>query len=135
MTALVALHMRLGEYKSAWADAPAKRLIRDCGPYLDDLFTLACCDIAASNISAGEVVDLAALRARIDALNAQTDVTKIRSPLDGNEIMATLGVGPGSHLRAAKDYLTNEVIEGRLPEGDQAQARQLLQAWWQTRLT
>lgn len=130
VTQLVALHMRLGEYKPHWADGPVKRLIRDCGDYLDDLFLLARCDIAASNISAGEVVDLAGLRARIDALNAITNVAKIVSPLDGNEIMETLGVGPGTHLRDAKEFLTNEVIEGRLAEGDKENARQLLREWW-----
>src|SRR5207253_958935 len=122
VTTLVALHMRLGEYRAHWGDAPVKRLIRDCGDYLDDLFTLTRCDIAASNISIGEMADLPGLRARIDALNALTNVAKIESPLDGNEIMAALGVGPGSYLREAKEFMTNEVIEARLAEGDKASA-------------
>lgn len=133
VTALVAQHMRLGEYKPNWADAPVKRLIRDCGPYLDDLFVLARCDIAATNTSAGAAVDLDSLRARIDALNAISNVAEITSPLDGNAIMETLGVGPGIHLRDAKEFLTNEVIEGRLAEGDQEGARKLLQEWWRKR--
>ncbi len=130
VVALVTLHMRLGEYKANWADAPVKRLIRDCGPYIDDLFALARCDIAASNISAGEVADLPGLRARIDALNAVSDIVKIESPLNGNEIMAALGTGPGVHLRNAKDFLTNAVIEGRLAEGDKEAACRMLVAWW-----
>ena len=44
VTALVDKHMRLGEYRPDWTDASVKRLIRDCGPYLDDLFTLTRCD-------------------------------------------------------------------------------------------
>ncbi len=132
VTTLVARHMRLGEYKPAWADAPVKRLIRDCGSYLDDLFVLVQCDITASAIPAEEGVDLAALRARIDALNAVTNVIKIDSPLDGNEIMETLGVGPGPYLREAKEFLVNEVIEGRLAEGDKENARNLLRAWWES---
>ena len=130
VTALVNLHMRLGEYKAAWADAPVKRLIRSCGSYLDALFALARCDIAASNISDGEVADLPGLRARIDALNAVSDIAKIESPLDGNEIMVVLGTGPGAHLRTAKEFLINEVIEGRLPEGDKAASQEMLAAWW-----
>lgn len=133
VTALVALHMRLGEYRPDWGDAPVKRLMRDCGAYLEDLFILARCDIAASNISIGEMADLPGLRARMDALNAVTNVIQIESPLDGNEIMAALSSGPGPHLREAKEFLTNEVIDGRLAEGDQETARSVLRQWWNAR--
>lgn len=129
-TALVALHMRLGEYRSSWADAPVKRLIRDCGEYLDDLFTLARCDIAAANIAAGQVVDLVGLRTRIGALNALSNVAAIESPLDGREIMQALQVGPGPHLREAKEFLVNEVIEGRLAEGGREDAVRVIREWW-----
>ncbi len=133
VTALIAKHMRLGEYRPDWTDASVKRLIRDCGFYLDDLFILTRCDQAAVNIPAEQATDLAALRARIDALNAVSNVMQIDSPLDGNEIMQALGVGPGPHLRDAKAFLTDEVIEGRLPEGDKETARTLLQNWWRQR--
>jgi poly(A) polymerase len=133
VTTLVAKHMRLGEYKPTWADAPVKRLIRDCGPYLDDLFILARCDAAAAAIPAEEAVDLVALRARIDAINAIYNAAAIESPLDGNDIMQTLGVGQGIHLKEAKEFLTNEVIEGRLAAGDREGARRLLRDWWKAR--
>ena len=54
VTALIDRHMRLGEYRPDWTDASVKRLIRDCGPYLDDLFTLTRCDQSAVNIPAGQ---------------------------------------------------------------------------------
>jgi poly(A) polymerase len=129
VTSLVRLHMRVGDYKPDWADAPVKRLIRDCSPYLDELFIIAECDIAASNIPAADLVDLPALRARIDALNAQSDVAHIESPLNGNEIMEVLGVGPGPHLREAKELLVNAVIDGRLAEGDKEGAAAILKLW------
>ena len=47
--------------------------------------------------------------------------------------MQTLNVGAGPHLRAAKDFLLNEVIDGRLAEGNKDAARELLRAWWQQR--
>ncbi|HLK56050.1 MAG TPA: HD domain-containing protein [Chthonomonadaceae bacterium] len=133
VTALIHLHMRLGEYRSDWADPPVKRLIRDCGAYLDDLFVLTRCDMSAVDIPPGEGVDLAALRARVDALNALSNVRLIESPLDGNEIMQQLGIEPGPHLREAKEFLTNEVIEGRLAEGDKSAARNVLKTWWESR--
>jgi poly(A) polymerase len=130
VAALVEKHMRLGAYKPQWTDAPVKRLIRDCGDYLDDLFTICRCDLLAMNVPPEEAVDLTGLRARIDALNALSNVAKIESPLDGKEIMALLEVGPGPHLRAAKEFLTDAVIEGRLAEGDKANAERLLRDWW-----
>ncbi|HEV2471997.1 MAG TPA: CCA tRNA nucleotidyltransferase [Chthonomonadales bacterium] len=125
-TALVALHMRIGEYKQGWTDAAVKRLIRDCGSYLEDLIVLARCDIAASNIAAGEIVDLEALQHRIDALNALRDVRKIESPLTGYEIMEELHGRPGRYIADVKEFLTNEVIEGRLEEGDRETARAMI---------
>jgi poly(A) polymerase len=133
VSTLILLHMRLGEYRPEWADPPVKRLIRDCGGYLDDLFVLTRCDQAAVDIPPEHAVDLSALRARIDALNALSNVIKIESPLDGNEIMAALHLGPGPHLREAKEFLVNEVIEGRLEEHDQEAARTLLENWWRLR--
>jgi len=130
VTVLVAKHMRLGEYRHAWSDVPVKRLIRDCGPYLDDLFVLTLCDRSAVDIPPDQAADLVELRARIDALNALSDIAHLQSPLDGNAIMETLGIQPGPALKAAKDFLLNEIIEGRLSEHDQDTARQLLRIWW-----
>ena len=132
ITVLVAKHMRLGEYKHEWPDVPVKRLIRDCGASLDALFVLTLCDRSAVDIPSDQAADLVELRARIDALNALSDIAHLESPLDGNSIMEILGVGPGPHLKAAKEFLLNEIIEGRLPEKDPEAARQLLQVWWRT---
>lgn len=133
VTQLVLLHQRLGEYKANWADAPVKRLIRACAGHLDDLFVITACDIAGADIPPEDVVDLVGLRKRIDALNAVSNVTKIESPLDGNEIMDALAIDPGPALRDAKDFLVNEVIDGRLPEGDKQAATEALKRWWADR--
>ena len=132
VTALVAKHMRLGDYRANWTDASVKRLIRDCEPYLDRLFTLVRCDMASLTIPAGEGVDLIGLRHRIDALNAVSNVAKIGSPLNGNEIMEALTISPGPILKAAKDFLVNAVLDGLLAENDVAKARELLRDWHQS---
>jgi poly(A) polymerase len=133
VTVLVAKHMRLGEYRHEWSDVPVKRLIRDCGSYLDDLFVLTRCDRSAVDIPPDQAADLEELRARIDALNALSDIAHMESPLNGDVIMETLGIGPGPPLKAAKEFLVNEIIEGRLSEKDRDAARRLLRAWWQGR--
>lgn len=130
VTVLVNKHMRLGEYRHDWSDVPVKRLIRDCGPYLDELFVLTRCDRSAVDIPPDQAADLIELRARIDALNALSDIAHLESPLNGNTIMEVLNIGPGPHLKAAKEFLLNEIIEGRLSEKDRDAARRLLRAWW-----
>lgn len=134
VTTLVAKHMRLGDYRANWTDASVKRLIRDCEPYLDRLFALVRCDMASLNIPAGEGVDLAALRQRIDALNAVSNIARIESPLDGNAIMETLGIGPGPALKEAKEFLVNAVLDGLIAEGDQEKARESLRDWFNSKI-
>ncbi len=129
VTALVNLHMRPGDYRSEWTDAMVRRFIRDCHPRLEQLFTLVECDRAATNIPPEEAANLPELRARIIEQNALTNVALITSPLNGNEIMEILGVGRGVELKYAKEFLTNEVIEGRLREGDKEGAMERLREW------
>jgi hypothetical protein len=71
--------------------------------------------------------NLPELRARIDTL---IGIVNIESPLDGNEIMTILNVGPGSHLKGAKDYLLNAVLDGRLQHDDRSAAKEMLTRWW-----
>jgi poly(A) polymerase len=132
VAALVRLHLRLGEARPDWSDAAIKRLIRAIAPYEEELFLLARCDMAAMKPEAPKG-DLEALRARMDAIRRQSNVMQITSPLDGREIMEVLDIPPGPLVRQAKDFLMNEVIEGRLVEGDKEAARSLLLRWWSLR--
>ncbi|MDE2126421.1 MAG: HDIG domain-containing protein [Armatimonadetes bacterium] len=127
---LVRLHMRLGDYLPEWTDASIRRLIRDCGSYLDELFIMARCDIAACSIPSDMEVDLVGLRGRIEAVNAAMNVVALESPLSGSEIMQELGLGPSEAVGRAKEYLLNQVIEGALPPDDRDAAAVMLRAWW-----
>ena len=122
---IVSMHLRVGEYDSGWSDAAIRRLIRDAGDLLPDLVTLTAADKAASNTEMPSV-DLDEFQRRVDAVLAVADVAAMKSPLDGKEIMDLLGAPPGPALREAKDFLTNEVIEGRLAPGDKTAAGKLL---------
>jgi poly(A) polymerase len=132
ITELVARHMRLGESRPEWSDAAIKRLIRAVHPYTEELFTITACDMAAMNPEAPKS-DMEALRARMDALNAQANIAEIKSPLDGREIMEALGAQPGPHLREAKEFLVNEVLDGRLADEDKVAAASILKEWYRSR--
>jgi poly(A) polymerase len=129
---LVELHMRLGEYSTGWSDAAVKRLIRAVHPQAEELFSISRCDMSAMRQDVPHA-DLEALRLRMEELNRQADVAHIGSPLDGTEIMAALEVGPGPVIKEAKEFLTNEVIDGRLDGGDTDGARRALVEWYGAR--
>ena len=67
------------------------------------------------------------LRARIDAIQSRQDIAALTSPLDGQEIMHLLGLPPGKRVGRIKDYLTGEVVEGRLAPDDKETAARLAQ--------
>lgn len=134
VTTLVRLHMRPGEYRASWSDAAVKRFIRACGPYLEELLVLAECDVAATAVPQEARADIAALRARIAKLNVDT-VRAIKSPLDGRTIMRLLQIRPGPAVAEAKEFLVNEIIEGRLPPDNPQLAEQRLLEWWRKRET
>ena len=122
---LVALHMRIGEYRSEWKDSAVKRLIRDSGGDIPDLLGLARADRAGAQPNAS-VTSLDQLEDRISDIMLSTTVAEMESPLDGKEIMDLLGIPPGSKVKEAKEWLTDQVIEGRLSPRDKENARRLL---------
>ena len=130
VTRLVQLHMRLGEYRPDWNNAAVKRLIRDCGPLLDDLFTLTHCDRGAMKLPPEISGALQDLDSRIKSLNA-VKVNSIASPFGGKEIMALLNTVPGPHIAQAKEFLINEILDERLDPEDKEACRISLIRWWE----
>lgn len=123
---LVAEHMRIGEYKSSWTDAAVRRLIRDLGGKLDDLFAIHRADVSALASDHQDMSRAVELRARIREIESRQDILALTSPLDGNDIMELLGLPPGPKVKAAKDFLTRAVVDGSLGPDDRAEAEALL---------
>ena len=127
VSTLVAQHMRIGDYRPSWSDAAVRRLIRDLGPHLDDLFEINRVDVSALAPERVGISRGVELRARMAPIQDAEDINALTSPLDGQELMARLGLKPGKQLGQVKDYLTGEVVEGRLAPDDKAGAERL--AW------
>ena len=125
VTKLVAQHMRIGEYQPLWTDAAVRRLMRDLGPHLDDLFTIHRVDVSALAPDHTDISRAEELRARMAPIEAAQDISALTSPLDGQELMALLKLKPGKRLGEIKEYLTNEVVEGRLAQDDKSGAERL----------
>ncbi len=132
VTQLVAQHMRIGEYKPLWTDAAVRRLMRDLGPHLNDLFEIHRVDVSALAPDHTDISRASELRARMAPIGEAQDISTLMSPLDGQELMARLHLKPGKRLGELKDYLTNEVVEGRLAPDDKDGAERLAQAYLKT---
>src|SRR5690242_677071 len=124
---LVRLHMRANAYTPDWTDGAVRRLMLDAGEGLHDLLDLSRADITSYrpekvSRAVDRVNDLEerAARLREEALRVP-----IKSPLDGNELMALFERGPGPWLRPVKDYLLGLVIDGELAPDDKARAAEL----------
>ncbi|MGI4788833.1 MAG: CCA tRNA nucleotidyltransferase [Janthinobacterium lividum] len=129
VTKLVALHMRIGEYKPVWTDAAVRRLMRDLGPQMDDLFTIHRVDVSALGPGHTDISRADELRTRMAPIQATQDINTLTSPLDGQELMALLKLPPGKRIGEIKEYLTNEVVEGRLAPDDKAGAERLARSF------
>src|SRR5207302_8849597 len=103
----VRLHMRANAYTSEWTDGAVRRLMLDSGEILPDLLDLSRADITsyrADKVSraAARVTELAE---RCQRLKEEEERGPLKSPLDGNELMALFERPPGPWLRPVKDHL------------------------------
>ncbi|HLX78242.1 MAG TPA: CCA tRNA nucleotidyltransferase [Acidimicrobiales bacterium] len=130
ITRLVELHLRFHTYKMGWTDSALRRYARDAGPLLGRLNELTRADCTTRNVE--RALELEArvdeVEARLAELQAREALDAIRPELDGNAVMARLGIPPGPDVGRALDYL----MEVRLDEGllgEEAVGRRL-DAWW-----
>lgn len=126
--ALVEMHLRFHSY-SRWTDGGLRRYVRDAGRLLDRLNLLTRADCTTQNpATAREFSRLQdELEERIARLAEEENLAAIRPPLDGNQIMERLGIGPGPLVGEAREYL----LELRMDRGpiDEEEAYRLLDEW------
>ena len=126
---LVEMHLRFHTYHLGWSDGALRRYVRDAGPLLDRLNMLTRADCTTQNPKkAQELTQLQdELEERVARLAEAENLAAIRPPLDGNQIMERLGLGPGPVVGEALDHL----LEVRMDRGpiDEEEAYRLLDEW------
>jgi poly(A) polymerase len=131
---LVYLHLRFHGYgDDVWTDSAVRRYVRDAGPLLDDLNELTRCDCTTRNERRARLLAerMDALEARIAELRGREELAAIRPDLDGQQVMAHLGIPPGRAVGDALAMLLEARLDhGPLPEDD---AYRRLDEWWATR--
>ncbi len=131
---LVELHLRFHGYGGGeWTDSAVRRYVRDAGPLLLRLHKLTRADCTTRNARKAAALRRTYddLERRITVLAEQEELASIRPDLDGNQIMSTLGIGPGPAVGEAYRWL----LERRLDEGplDPERAERELLDWWSRR--
>jgi poly(A) polymerase len=125
---LVALHLRFYGYgRGEWTDSAVRRYATDAGPLLPRLHKLTRSDVTTRNRrkAAQLSADYDALEERIERLAAAEDLARVRPDLDGNVIMALLGVPPGPVVGRAWRHLKELRLE-RGPLGHDEAVAELL---------
>lgn len=128
---LVELHMRFYGYGDAgWTDSAVRRYVTDAGDLLEHLHRLTRSDVTTRNRKKADRLAFAYddLEARIAQIAEQEELKSIRPDLDGQQIMALLGIKPGPVVGRAYNFL----LELRLDEGPLGEeaAVEQLRAWW-----
>lgn len=130
---LVYLHLRFHTYEMGWSDSAVRRFVRDAGDQLEDLIELTRCDCTTRNKRKAEMLSrrMDELERRIDEIAANEELSKIRPDIDGQQVMAHLGLEPGPEVGEAMRFL----LDLRLEEGSLAEDVVLarLDDWWSTR--
>jgi poly(A) polymerase len=131
---LVFLHLRFYGYRTGeWTDSAVRRYVVDAGPLLPRLHKLVRSDCTTRNRRKAAALSAAydTLERRIAELQRQEELDAVRPDLDGNEIMALLGIPPGREVGEAYRYLLALRME-QGPMGKEA-AADAVTRWWAQR--
>lgn len=127
---LVFLHLRFHGYGTGeWTDSAVRRYVTDAGPLLQRLHKLVRADSTTRNKRRAAMLQATydGLEQRIARIGAEEDLARVRPDLDGNAIMALLGVPAGPVVGQAWQHLKELRLEhGPLSRED---AEAALRAW------
>lgn len=131
---LIELHLRFFGYtEGAWTDSAVRRYVRDAGDQLERLHIITRADVTTRNVRKADRLSFAYddLEDRIAAIAEAEGVAAVRPDLDGEQIMAILGLKPSRDVGEAYKFLLDlRLDEG--PLGDE-EAEERLRTWWAAR--
>ncbi len=128
---LVFLHLRPHTLKLGWTDSAVRRYVRDAGHLLDRLNELVRADVTTANAKRERQIQegIDELEERIADLSAREELARLRAPVDGNQVMAYLGIEPGPMVGEIMGIL----LEKRIDDGPYpaSEAYQIARHWAQ----
>ncbi len=128
--ALITHHMKGHAYNDDWTESAIRRYQFETNPHTQDLLDLTRADVTSKHPEKRKrnTDRIDKLRERIRLLNEKEELSKIQSPLDGNELMQMYNRKPGPWLQQTKTYLLNQVLDGNLTQGDKEGAKRMLES-------
>ena len=127
---LVYLSGRFKGYDTGWTDSAVRRYARDAGPLLGDLNDMVRSDCTSRNVKRVEALHdaLDRFEVRIARLAREQAHKELRPEMNGDEVMAHLGLEPGPEVGRAMKFL----LELRRTEGELGgtEVRHRLDTWW-----
>ena len=110
---LVYLHLRPHTLKLGWTDSAVRRYVRDAGSLLDRLNELVRCDVTTANKRREQAIQsrIDELEERIGVLSEKEELSRLRAPIDGNDVMAYLDMAPGPPVGEIMGVLLEKRIE------------------------
>ena len=130
VTELVRLSGRFKGYSEGWSDSAVRRYAREAGPLLGTLNHLIRCDCTTRNARKFENIQRAMddLERRIGELAEADRRAAERPDMDGDAVMAYLGIEPGPVVgKAVRMLLEVKRAEGELPREE---LEKRLDAWY-----
>jgi len=110
-------HSRINLYREEWTDSAIRRLIREMGPFLDDLVEFSKCDLTSRREKRVQMIRslLTELQIRIKEIR-EADMQKNPLPKGiGTQIIERFGLEPGPAVGRVRTKLAELVEAGKLP--------------------
>ncbi len=119
---LIEHHGRVSQYDEEWTDAAVRRFVRDMDPYVSEILAFGRADLTTSfpEKRAAALARVDDLESRIAAMEAEANLRPELPSGIGNELMNAFELKPGRIIGDLKDYLDEEIMEGRLASGCEA---------------
>jgi len=109
-------------------DSAIRRLIVQAGEEIDDLMTLCRADITSGNPKRAKqhLANFDCVTQRIKEVEEKDRLRAFQSPVHGDEIMETCGIGPGPLVGKLKKAIEEAILEGTIPNEHDAAYEYLL---------
>ena len=98
-------------------DSAVRRLLFDAGNDLEDLMVLVKSDMTTKNAQLVQkyLRNFELVEAKFKIVEEKDKLRNFQPPVDGNEIMATLGIPPGKEVGRIKKAIEEAILEGMIP--------------------
>ena len=113
---LVENHLRPHTFKMGWTDSAVRRYIIDAGGLLEELNDLVRADITTKNKAKYEEINkyLDEMEERIKEVSEKEELSKLRPPISGDEIMDMFDLEPGPSV----GVIMKALYEQRINDGE-----------------